>query len=56
MGKWRYECNQELPEGLWAKRIYEEKYKAFAQINTESHPDAILNYYEMETRPPSYPK
>lgn len=46
MGKWRFECNQELPEGLWAKRIYEDKYKAFAQINTESHPDAILNWYE----------
>lgn len=56
MGKWRFECNQELPEGLWAKRIYEEKYKAFAQINTESHPDAILNFYEMGEDAPIVPK
>lgn len=55
MGKWRYECNQELPEGLWAKRIYEEKYKAFAQITTESHPDAALNFMEMGEDAPMPP-
>ena len=47
MGKWRYECSKELPEGMLDKQITDnEKYKGFKAAHLIAHPDCILDTLE----------
>lgn len=48
MGKWRYECAQELPEGMMEKQITNPRYKGFRAAHNIAHPDEILNTLETD--------
>ena len=52
MGKWRFDCVNELPEGVFAKsRITRDSYTAFNVERLESHPDETLNAMEEGRQP-----
>ena len=47
MGKWRYECAQQLPEGMMEKQITDlEHYRGFQAAHVIAHPDCILDTLE----------
>ena len=48
MGKWRYECAQQLPPGMLEKQITNPKYKGFRAAHLIAHPDEILNTLETD--------
>ena len=53
MGKWRYECAQQLPPGMMEKQITDlEHYRGFQAAHVIAHPDCILD--TLETKKP-YP-
>lgn len=48
MGKWRYECAQELPPGMLEKQITDPQFKGFRAAHLIAHPDRILDTLETE--------
>ncbi len=46
MGKWRYECAQQLPPGMLEKQITDPKYAGFQAAHLIAHPDCILETLE----------
>ncbi|NTW29239.1 MAG: molybdopterin-dependent oxidoreductase [Coriobacteriia bacterium] len=48
MGKWRYECAQQLPPGMIEKQITDPKYVGFTAAHVIAHPDCILDTLETE--------
>ena len=46
MGKWRYECAQQLPPGMLEKQISDPRYKGFLAAHVIAHPDRILDTLE----------
>ena len=48
MGKWRYECAQQLPPGMLEKQITDPKYKGFRAAHLIAHPDCILDTLETD--------
>ena len=49
MGKWRYECAQQLPPGMMEKQITDlEHYRGFRAAHLIAHPDCILDTLETE--------
>ena len=47
MGKWRYECAQQLPEGMMEKQITDlEHYRGFQAAHVIAHPDCFLDTLE----------
>ncbi len=49
MGKWRYECAQQLPPGMMEKQITDlEHYRGFQAAHVIAHPDCILNTLETD--------
>jgi anaerobic selenocysteine-containing dehydrogenase len=48
MGKWRYECAQELEPGMLDKQITNPQFKGFRAAHLIAHPDEILNTLESE--------
>lgn len=48
MGKWRYECSQQLPPGMLEKQITDPQYKGFQVAHLIAHPDCILDTLETD--------
>jgi anaerobic selenocysteine-containing dehydrogenase len=48
MGKWRYECAQELAPGMLEKQITDPKFKGFRAAHLIAHPDCILDTLETD--------
>lgn len=46
MGKWRYECAQQLAPGMLEKQITDPKYVGFQAAHLIAHPDCILDTLE----------
>ena len=48
MGKWRYECAQQLPPGMLEKQITDPRYQGFRAAHLIAHPDCILDTLETD--------
>lgn len=48
MGKWRYECAQELPPGLYDLTVTDPAYKAYNLGQGRAHPDMLLECLETD--------
>jgi anaerobic selenocysteine-containing dehydrogenase len=48
MGKWRYECSQQLPPGMLEKQITDPQYAGFQAAHLIAHPDCILETLETD--------
>ena len=48
MGKWRYECAQQLPPGMLEKQITDSRYQGFRAAHLIAHPDCILDTLETD--------
>ena len=48
MGKWRYECAQQLPPGMLEKQITDPQYQGFRAAHLIAHPDCILDTLETD--------
>ncbi len=48
MGKWRYECSENLDPDVWAARACLPEFKAFYNTFPGAHPDSLLAYAENE--------